>query len=263
MTINRKLREAILKKHSGKTTRRVYQIINEFADQRKIIDRDIAAYAYARDVLKINIGQRKYSIDEHILNQVQTALQSSSQLIIKKEKSFSKKSEIDKQFIFNFTNFQTEDQLLPKRLADEAISMATKVYPIIYIYENSIRNFILKLLEKKYGKEWWNKSSVSTSIKTKVQKRMSNENRNKWHGKRNTHQIYYTDIDDLKNIITNNWNDFESYLKTSQFLIIANIEIIEQSRNVISHNNPLSKDDIDSVTVNFKQWIKIIENIEF
>ena len=197
------------------------------------------------------------------MNKVQTALQSGPHVVIKEKKSSSKKSKTNKPLIFNFTNFKIEDQLLPKKLADEANYMASKVYPIIYVYENSIRNFILKLLEKKYDKDWWDKASISASTKTKVQKRMSSENTNKWHGKRGAHPIYYTDIDDLKNIITSNWNDFKSYLKTSQQIVIANIEIIEQSRNVVSHNNPLSKDDIDSVTVHFKQWIKLIKNIKF
>ena len=63
MTINKDLRQEIQKK-LGKTPRRVNQIINEFASERKIMDRDVAAYAYAYDVFKINIKLKKFLINE-------------------------------------------------------------------------------------------------------------------------------------------------------------------------------------------------------
>lgn len=262
MVVNKQLREYILKKHSDKTPRRVNQIISKFAKDKKIVDRDIAVYAYASDVLGINIKQKKYSTDAQILSQVQNALQSAPQVVVQKEKSPDKKKS-EKPVVLNFSNFKIEDPILPRKLAEEADFMAKKVYPVIYVFENSVRNIIIKLLEKKHGPDWWNKDTISSKTKQKVEGRISDEDRNRWHGKRGVHPIFYSDIDDLKNIITSNWNDFKPYLKTSQAIIIANIEIIEQSRNVISHNNPLSNDDIDSVKVHFKQWIKLIKNVKF
>ena len=116
-------------------------------------------------------------------------------------------------------------------------------------------------METNHGSDWWD-NKVSGRIKKIVAGRMENENRNKWHEKRGAHPIFYTDIDHLSDIITTNWSDFDKYFP-SQHWIKAKIEIIETSRNVVSHNNPLSNDDIASVKLNFKQWTKQIKDFKF
>ena len=67
------------------------QKIAKFAKDKKIVDRDIAAMAYASDKLGINIKQKKYSINGKVLNQVQIALQSGPQIIIKEKKVSAQK----------------------------------------------------------------------------------------------------------------------------------------------------------------------------
>ena len=87
MAINKELREDIKNKHPGLTQRRVDQKINEFAKERKIVGRDIAACAYARDVLSIDITRKKYSLDNDTISKIQTALQAAPQVVIKENKS--------------------------------------------------------------------------------------------------------------------------------------------------------------------------------
>jgi len=148
------------------------------------------------------------------------------------------------------------DPLLPKSIVNDAVKMAN-VYLEIYLFENSIRNLILKTLEKKHGKNWW-KKCVSHPVQNEVTKRIKKEKKNRWHSKRGAHPIYYSNIGDLMSIISKNWNEFKDVIEKEQAWIKLKIEEIEFSRNVIAHNNPLLKDDIQRIEVNFKDWFKQI-----
>jgi len=91
---------------------------------------------------------------------------------------------------------------------------------------------------------------------------MDDEINNPWHGKRGSAPIFYTLIDDLKSIIKNNWGDFAS-LFPNQTWIDTRIGEIERSRNIIAHNNPLAKRDIDRIKLYFEDWeaqVKTIKN---
>jgi hypothetical protein len=113
---------------------------------------------------------------------------------------------------------------------------------------------------KNHGTNWWD-NNVGKKIRDKVTIRISNENKNKWHGKRGAHQIFYTDIEDLSDIIAANWEDFKEYFP-DQAWVKTMISVIGTSRNVVAHNNPLSDDDIDAVKVNFRQWTKQIKDFK-
>jgi len=258
MAIPRKLRGELQKKFSSLSRRRVNQIIGEIQEEYNIIDRDIAVYVLAHK----NKIKLKNFLDASKIKEVQEAMKTPAQISVagpKKNQSSKYKKKSSPQII-NFGNFQVEHPIIPRKLTSEAKSMSN-VYPIIYVFENSVRNFILKVMEKAHGSNWWDKAKISTPIKKKVLDRKKKEHKNRWHDKRGAHSIFYTDIDDLSCIITNNWPDFENHFPTQSW-IQSRIEIIEQSRNVISHNNPLSKDDIASVEINFKQWVKQVKNIK-
>ncbi|MGA2682009.1 MAG: Swt1 family HEPN domain-containing protein [Candidatus Bathyarchaeia archaeon] len=145
---------------------------------------------------------------------------------------------------------------VPDSVLKDAKKMAS-VYPYLYVFENSIRYFIIESLSK-YGKDWW-VSKVNVKIQQKAKDRQSKEGRNRWHGTRGEHPIFYVDIDDLQKIITSNYEDFQDKLPDVDRPIewLTNrIEEVELSRNIIAHHNPLSDDDIDRVKMYFKDWIK-------
>ena len=151
------------------------------------------------------------------------------------------------------------DPLLPRALVDEAAEMS-KIFPVIYLFENSVRNLVKIVLENKYGDGWWD-SKVSTKTKDKVDDRLKQEDANRWHGKRGVHKIFYTDIEDLKSIIISNWEDFKAIFR-NQAWVQSKIEEIELSRNIIAHNNPLSDRDIKRLRINFEDWIRQISKFE-
>jgi len=48
-----------------------------------------------------------------------------------------------------------DDPLLTPTMLQDAKHMAQDVYPKIYVFENSVRLFIITVMEKAHGKAWW------------------------------------------------------------------------------------------------------------
>lgn len=149
------------------------------------------------------------------------------------------------------SGLQVQDPFLSNKILREAIEMK-EVYPIIYIFENSVRNVISLVLDKKYGENWWD-TKVRPKMQDRVKGRIDKEAANRWHGRRGTAPIFYTDINDLLSIIMNNWADFAS-LFPDQDWIKSRIKEIEMSRNIVAHNNPLARRDIKRISLYFEDW---------
>ncbi len=139
--------------------------------------------------------------------------------------------------------------------------MAERVYLLLYLFENSVRQFIIRVLTRIHGDAWW--ATVPIDTKRKVQLRKDKERSTPWHSRRGVHEIYYTDLDDLKKIITSNdnWPYFEKLLLGQQW-IRQRLEEIEMSRNVVAHSNPLAKHDMDRLTVYYGDWVRQLKSVE-
>ena len=90
----------------------------------------------------------------------------------------------------------------------------TDIYATLYVFENSVREVISRVMTKKYGEDWWNQLNAKRAIKMRqdAKGRMSQEANNAWHGKRGSHPIHYTDITNLIDIFDEYWSDFKPYL---------------------------------------------------
>ena len=225
---------------------RVYQLIKERRkDCNNLVTENEAAFLIASEN---EVDITKYA-DEQLLTKLRGL---KGQITINKN-SGSKKQIINKITKINLDdNLTIDDPLLPNNIINEAKEMA-KIYPYLYVFENSVRNIIKTKLEK-YEKDWWN-NKVSDKIKKIISGRKNKEAENPWHGKRGAHEIFYTDISDLKSIISSNWDALKDVFP-SQAWINQRIEEIEMSRNIVAHNNPLNKDDINRIKVYFKDWNK-------
>lgn len=143
---------------------------------------------------------------------------------------------------------------LPSKVTADAQKM-TEVYYYLYLFENSIRYFIIKVLSKN-GEDWWEKK-VGIAVRRNAQRNIDQEEKQKWHGKRGQHPIFYTFISDLSSIINVNWDDFKDTLPSQEW-INQRIGEIELSRNTIAHNNSLNEDDFERIKMYFRDWIKQI-----
>lgn len=147
------------------------------------------------------------------------------------------------------------DPLLPERVLEEARRMAGRVYPMLYLFENSVREVIQRMMRKRFGVGWWVEANIPTEIRAQVRQRQRQEDDRAWHGKRGAHPIYYTNIDDLSRIVQNNWPLFRGVFDRQDWFAQL-VRCVEVSRNTVAHMNPLAKDDFDRLRINLSDWQK-------
>ena len=152
-----------------------------------------------------------------------------------------------------------EDPVLSEKALNEATEMANKVYPLLYVFENSVREVIQRIMTKQHGANWWTLGCVPAELQTKVRTRRDKEDVEAWHGKRGAHPIFYTDIEDLKRIVQNNWSAFKKLFPRQDWFSNL-VSCMEMSRNPVAHMNPLAKHDIDRVRINLRDWHEQITN---
>lgn len=144
---------------------------------------------------------------------------------------------------------------LPPEKVSEAKRMG-EIYPYIYVLENSVRELIKNTLESVHGTSWWD-NCASTETKKKASDRTDKQGKSRYYGAKAPHPIYLVDLDDLRNLMIRNWTDMEPKLPklpSTQAWVINILQMIEETRNIIAHDNPISKDDELKLKVNFKDW---------
>jgi hypothetical protein len=168
----------------------------------------------------------------------------------------------DETIIIISGDFKGTDPLLDKTMLNQAKEMAV-VYPLLYVLENSMRQFICLVMENAFDKNWW-ENEVSRTLREKADKNMNEENINSWHQRRGKRPIDYLDLMDLPKIFNSDIikktgkkivpQMISSYEWFNQF-----INEIYKSRCVLCHMNPLDKTSINSIKVKFDQWQKHIK----
>jgi hypothetical protein len=133
---------------------------------------------------------------------------------------------------------------------------------VLYTLENSMRSFIDGHLTTTYGGQWYDDPKiVSNQISARVKRNRDAESRHRYHSRRNARFIYYTDLGDLPLIVhsENGWKVFKALFPSDKWLH-GRIEVIEASRNVVAHMNPLKKRDLDRIRLNFEDWLAQIKD---
>ena len=228
---------------------RAYELIHQVRKEFNFTpDLPTAAYILAA---RLGIDISKHLSDEELEKVRKFSLAPVSIQPLKRKAS---KNSRKLSFAIKVGERYVDGSILPERLLREAEEMS-EVYKLLYVFENSLRYVIIRVMEKEYGKNWWNR--VSQKIREKVEKRKRKEDKYRYHGRRGVHEIFYTDIDDLGSIIKTHWKCF-SELFPSQEWVIARINEIELSRNIVAHHNPLSKRDISRLKLYFEDWFNQI-----
>jgi hypothetical protein len=164
------------------------------------------------------------------------------------------RNEPAKELSFTFAGGPPENvPFVTESIAKEASRMS-RLYPKLYLFENSARILVSKKMEAVYGTNWWDKVSRKTRELVKTRKQKEDEAR--WHARREEHEVFYTDMKDLKKIIETNWEIVFKAVLGNKDQVFALFHEIELSRNVIAHNNPLDKESAERLESNFKVWIK-------
>ena len=152
---------------------------------------------------------------------------------------------------------QTAERLSIDLLDQECVSRARRmaaVYTAIATFENSVREFVTKILADNFKEAWW-ETAVSEKIRLKAESRREEESKIRWHTPRGDAPLNYTEFGDLASIIAQNWSHFEPYLD-SQDWVRQIISTLERSRNVIMHSGELANADVERIGTAIRDWVK-------
>ena len=138
-------------------------------------------------------------------------------------------------------------------LVSRAQRMAV-VYVAIAAFENSVREFVSKVLLENIGADWWT-TAVSDKIREKAESRRKEEEKIRWHTPRGDEPINYAEFGDLGSIVGQNWTLFEDYLQPQEW-VRQIISTVERSRNVIMHSGELGLQDVERIATAIRDWIR-------
>ncbi len=252
MAINRKLRAVLLNKLNV-TRQRLSQRVRMVKEHHGPMSTELATYVIAH---KEGIDLTKF-LSAETVDRVRSLLPNNGDVLVKQ--SSRKKTRIVPSYVrINIAGKLPDvDAFLSAGIAKDAQAMA-QVYPAYYTLENSLRIVIKRILENKYGKQWWD-SKASGNVKKDVDIRKSQEAKKPWHGKRGQHEIFYSNFGDLRAIIEKNWNDFKDFFPSRPW-ITQRLDELESPRNVLAHHNPISKIDLKRIEVYFEDWINLLKD---
>lgn len=136
--------------------------------------------------------------------------------------------------------------------------MSERVYPTLYIFENSVRDLIERVLRATHGDDWW-VQAVPRSVRQTAEKHMAAEKKDPWHDARGRREIDYVFLNELWAIIRDNWADFKALFPNQAWVDSLVTSDMNVSRRVLAHMNPLGADDIGNIEAAFRKWTKQLQ----
>jgi hypothetical protein len=150
------------------------------------------------------------------------------------------------------------DPLLSNAKLNEMKAMV-QVYEILYHLENSIREFISRVLTAKQGSGWWQNIALPRTPREKVSTRTRDDEINAWHQKRSSREIDYLDLNELPALVRAAQTDFVPAFFESIEWFQQLISELYRSRCVVCHMNPLTQNNVDAVGVRFNHWQNLVK----
>lgn len=137
----------------------------------------------------------------------------------------------------------------------EAKNMAQH-YEVFYCLEKSIRSLVVQLMFEKFGEHWWDK--VKEDIRKNVDANIKREEESGFTI-RSEEKIDYTTFGELSQIVTGNWEAFETLFTRGQRAFQKIMTNLNQLRGPIAHCCPLAEDEIVRLELTVKDWFRIME----
>lgn len=143
---------------------------------------------------------------------------------------------------------------IDRQIRNEAENMQ-HCYYWLYIFENTLRDFIQNSLSGKYGEDWYNE--LSQGVKREIEL-----NKGKWHsGILPRNRLEFTTLDELHSIIRNKWGDGfkEKFENIDQASLIESLKRIEKFRNTIAHSRMLTEEESNTFYYEIKRVLSSIK----
>jgi hypothetical protein len=244
---------SILATKLGITERQVYNRARELADPASLRPAEAIWVLAAQNQINLSkylppeVVDRVRVLQTQIPAPSKTATRTSTKETPRAIKSGPREFRIGREF-------KGTDPILTSQVLNEAREMAD-IYPMLYVVENSMREFIRRIVDARRGVPWWTTFSP-TAIRRQIASRMADEKRNAWHQRRGIHPIDYLDLIELPAVVRSNESIFiPNFLPTLRWFEQF-VEELYQSRCVVCHMNPLERDNIQDVGLRLRKWQK-------
>lgn len=261
MAVSKQLREDLLKAMGDITPRRLNQVASARA-QELLITHEQAVYAVAHEH---GLRLSKYLTREEQAEMRAILAQHRAQAAPAAPTSngtTSRKSNAPKPALVTIAGVNVE--MLPGMTAThakEAKMMAEKVYPTLYVFENSVRDVIERVLKAEFGADWWTKA-VPGKVQTAAKDTKTAEKKDPWHSQRGAREIDYVLLSHLWDIIKHQWKYFKDLFPNqawTETLITSDMNV---SRRVLAHMTPLTPDDVKNIEAAFRKWANQLKAVE-
>jgi hypothetical protein len=204
------------------------------------ITMNAAAYEFAK--------RKKFSIYKHLTLEDKLSLRylkskPTKEIEISKPKCKIKITEAEPDFKSQFIKEANEN---------------AKIYPYIYILENSLRSIIFK----KFGTtlDWWNdKRIVGEDIQEYSRRIQEAEKKYPWLKNRGDHPIYYVGLFELFKIIEKNWKSHFRDIFPDLELLRAWIKESVPIRNLVAHNVKTRPQEQQNIKIRTDYICRLIE----
>lgn len=133
----------------------------------------------------------------------------------------------------------------------------SKHYEVFYCLEKSIRRQVMLLMKEKFGENWWD-DKIDDEIKKNVDKNIQREE-DSGFTIRSEEKIDYTTFGELAQIVTKNWEAFESLFRRGQRAFSKIMTNLNQLRGPIAHCCPLAEDEVIRLELTVKDWFRLME----
>lgn len=142
----------------------------------------------------------------------------------------------------------------PIQLRSESMRM-TRLYALIYCFENSVRQLIGQRLTELRGSDWWTTEAVPNKVRALADSRRDRANGNSWLEGEKSDPLQFIEFGHLADIIIANWDEFAD-LVPSQHWLKQRMDELEQARNYIAHNRLLMPGEFRRLESHVADWLR-------
>lgn len=131
----------------------------------------------------------------------------------------------------------------------------SRLYALLFCFENEIRDFIRERLADNEGVDWQEK--LPEKIKKFVESRRDAALKDSWLEGQKTDILGFADFGQLSQIIVAKWDFFKDVIP-SQHWLSQRMDEIEKSRHFIAHNRLLLPSEFNRLYMYIADWNRVI-----
>ena len=157
-------------------------------------------------------------------------------------------SEVEESFLLNevIEPFDIQQRNAALRMS--------RIYALMYCFENSVREVIADRMLDKHGTDWWS-LKVPMKVKECAKTRREAAEHEQWLQGEKTDNLGFVDFGHLTSIIIENWSDF-SDLITNQNWLRQRMDELEKVRNFVAHHRLLLPQESQRIEMYVTDWIR-------